>query len=138
MAKKPVDPEAAAAIAPDKIKPQELATRLADPDFRARVEDAVASLPPEKAAELVALLEASIRRRKIELVGYLAAAVVLLLGMVIAIYAYGAAAEGRFVGWVFILPLALAGLVMIAVGRAARRAEEAERQKRAARAAPGV
>lgn len=138
MAKKTVDREAADAIAPDKIKPQELATRLADPAFRARVEEAVANLPPERAAELVALLEASIRRRKIELVGYLAAAVVLLVGMVIAIYAYGAAAEGRFVGWVFILPLALAGLVMIAVGRAARKAEEADRRKSSAGAGPGV
>ena len=135
--KDPPPPATADAPAPAQ-KPKELAEQLADPAFRERIEQAIGALPPEKAAELVALLEASIRRRKIELVGYLAAAVVLLLGMVIAIYAYGAAAQGRFVGWVFILPLALAGLVMIAVGRAARRAEEAERRKSSARAAPGV
>jgi|GEM_PF-3448779 len=126
----PLDPEAATAIAPEHIKPKELASRLADPEFRERVEAAVANLPPDKAAELVALLEASIRRRKIELVGYLAAAGVLLVGMVIAIYAYGTAREGRFVGWVFMIPLALAGVVMILVGRAAKQAEAEERRKK--------
>ena len=62
--------------------------------FRERIEQGISALPPEKAAELVALLEASIRRRKIELFGYIASAVVLLLGMVIAVYVYGRAAHG--------------------------------------------
>ena len=97
----PVSDDAVAAIAePATIKPQELAERLADPEFRERVEAAIASLPPDKAVELVALLEASIRRRKIELFGYLASAAILLVGMVIALYAFGAAAQGTFIGWV--------------------------------------
>lgn len=60
------DAEAAAAVEPSTVKPRELAERLADPEFRERIETAISHLPPEKAAELVALLEASIRRRKIE------------------------------------------------------------------------
>ena len=135
----PVSDDAVAAIAePATIKPQELAERLADPEFRERVEAAIASLPPDKAVELVALLEASIRRRKIELFGYLASAAILLVGMVIALYAFGAAAQGTFIGWVFLVPLALAGVVMIAVARAARTAEAADRRKASARAASGV
>lgn len=138
-ARDPVRDEAVAAIAePATIKPQELAARLTDPAFRERVEAAVANMPPEQAAELVALLEASIRRRQIELVGYLAAAAILLVGMVVALYAFGAAAEGTFVGWVFLIPLGLAGVVMIGVARAARRAEAADRRKASPRAAPGV
>lgn len=115
---------------PQKLQAGELADRLKDPAFRSRVEDAIANLPPEKAAELVTLLEASIRRRKVELIGYLAAAGVLLVGMVLALYAYGAAEEGRFVGWLFLIPLALAGVVMIVVGRLAKRAEDADRKAR--------
>jgi hypothetical protein len=120
-------PNAPAPLDLTAVKPQELAERLADPVFQSRIEHAIEHLPPDKAAELVALLESSIRRRKIELFGYLAAAGVLLVGMIGALYAYGAAAEGRFVGWVFLMPLALAGLVMVLVGRMAKNAEAAER-----------
>ncbi|HVK73199.1 MAG TPA: hypothetical protein VM734_07745 [Kofleriaceae bacterium] len=103
------------------VKPKDLSERLADPTFRAQIEDAIANMPPEKAAELVAMLEDSLRRRKIELVGYLAAAVLLLVGMVLALWFYGSASQGTFVAWVFLIPLALAGLVMTLVGRLARR-----------------
>lgn len=131
MAKPRRDPPPAA-DAPPPIKPKELAEQLNDPAFRERIEQAIAALPPEKAAELVALLEASIRRRKVELIGYIAAAVVLLIGMVIAVYAYGKAAHGQFIGWVFLAPLAAAGVIMIAVARWAAKREATERQQRSA------
>lgn len=132
MAKPRRDPPPPAADAPPPIKPKELAEQLNDPAFRERIEQAISALPPEKAAELVALLEASIRRRKIELFGYIASAVVLLLGMVIAVYTYGRAAHGQFIGWVFLAPLAAAGVIMIAVARWAAKREAAERQQRSA------
>ncbi|MBK7071968.1 MAG: hypothetical protein IPH44_06670 [Myxococcales bacterium] len=132
MAKPRRDPPPPAADAPPPIKPKELAEQLNDPAFRERIEQAISALPPEKAAELVALLEASIRRRKIELFGYIASAVVLLLGMVIAVYVYGRAAHGQFIGWVFLAPLAAAGVIMIAVARWAAKREAAERQQRSA------
>jgi peptidoglycan/LPS O-acetylase OafA/YrhL len=102
-------------------KQVDLAKRLADPAFQAQIEQAIAALPPERAAELVHMLEQSMRRRKIELVGYLAAAVVLLVGMVVALYVFGTAHGNSFIAWVFLVPLTLAGLVMIVVGRVARR-----------------
>ena len=132
MAKPRRDPPSPAADAPPAIKPSELSEQLNDPAFRERIEQAIAALPPEKAAELVALLEASIRRRKIELFGYIASAVVLLIGMVIAVYTYGRAAHGQFIGWVFLAPLAAAGVIMIAVARWAAKREAAERQQRSA------
>lgn len=129
--KDPPPPATADAPAPAQ-KPKELAEQLADPAFRERIEQAIGALPPEKAAELVALLEASIRRRKVELIGYIAAAVVLLIGMVIAMYTYGRAAHGQFIGWVFLVPLAAAGVIMIGVARWAAQREAAERQQRSA------
>jgi peptidoglycan/LPS O-acetylase OafA/YrhL len=104
---------------PDASK--ELAERLADPAFREQIEAAVRALPPEKAAALVEMLETSLRRRRIELAGYIAAAVLLLVGMVVALYIYGSSDHGDFVGWIFLIPLALAGLVMVLVGRFADR-----------------
>jgi peptidoglycan/LPS O-acetylase OafA/YrhL len=114
------------------LKPKELAEQLADPAFRERIEQAISALPPEKAAELVALLEASIRRRKIELFGYIASAVVLLLGMVIAVYTYGRGGSRPVHRVVFLAPLAAAGVIMIAVARWAAKREAAERQQRSA------
>jgi peptidoglycan/LPS O-acetylase OafA/YrhL len=102
-------------------KPGDLAQRLEDPAFREQIEQAIQNMPPEKAAELVAMLEVSLRRRKIELVGYLGAALVLLLGMIGALYYYGTSDHGDFVGWVFLLPLGAAGAIMMLVGRWADR-----------------
>ncbi|MEZ4402728.1 MAG: hypothetical protein R3B06_22090 [Kofleriaceae bacterium] len=126
---KPSAASPAAATLPTDIKPAELAERLNDPAFRQRIEDAIGNLPPDKAAELVVLLEASINRRKIEMLGYLAAAGVMLVGMVIALYVYGKSDGTEFLGWVFLFPLALAGLVMILVARWARRSEAAARAR---------
>ena len=98
-------------------KPLDITDRLADPAFRAQIEEGIKNMPPEKAAELVAMLEASLRRRKIELYGYLGAAVVLLIGMVVALYIYGATDHGNFMSWIFLIPMGLAGGVMWFVGR---------------------
>ena len=116
-----------------EIKPVELAKQLEDPAFRERIETAVANLPPDKAAELVALLESSMQRRKVELLGYVGAAMVLLVGMVLALYAYGRADANQFRGWLLLLPLAAAGLIMIAVARWAKKREIEDRQQRSAR-----
>jgi len=100
-----------------KEKPADLAQRLNDPAFRAKIEEGLKNMPPEKAAELVAMLETSLRRRKIELYGYVAAAVVMLVGMVVALYIYGATDHGNFMSWIFLVPMALGGAVMWFVGR---------------------
>jgi hypothetical protein len=100
-----------------KAKPVDLSDKLNDPAFRAQIEEGLKNMPPEKAAELVAMLEASLRRRKIELYGYLGAAVVMVVGMVVALYIYGATDHGNFMSWIFLIPMGLAGAVMWFVGR---------------------
>ncbi|HUQ06770.1 MAG TPA: hypothetical protein VM261_29910 [Kofleriaceae bacterium] len=98
-------------------KPLDLSERLNDPAFRTQIEEGLKNMPPEKAAELVAMLEASLRRRKIELYGYIGAAAVMLVGMVTALYIYGATDHGNFMSWIFLIPMGLAGAVMWFVGR---------------------
>lgn len=105
---------------------KDLAQRLQDPAFQADIEKAVRELPPERAAELVAMLEASMRRRKLELLGYLAAAAIVVVGMVGALIVMGSGEGGTFLGWVFLIPLALAGLVMWLVGKKARASQPAK------------
>lgn len=117
----PTAAEVAAGTAPTgAVAAKDLAQRLQDPAFQADIEKAVRELPPERAAELVAMLEASMRRRKLELIGYLAAAAIVVVGMVGALIVMGSGDGGTFLGWVFLLPLALAGLVMWLVGKKAR------------------
>ena len=106
--------EAGAVVAKD------LAARLSDPAFQTEIEQAIRELPPDRAAELVAMLEASVRRRRIELYGYLLAAVVVIVGMIGALLIMGSVEDGRFVGWIFLIPLALAGLVMTVIGKRAK------------------
>ena len=120
--------------ATEKKKPLELSDRLNDPAFRAQIEEGLKNMPPEKAAELVAMLEASLYRRKMELYGYVGAAAVLLVGMVVALYIYGATDHGNFMSWIFLIPMGLAGGVMWLVGRwsnAERKKSKAAKDARA-------
>jgi cadmium resistance protein CadD (predicted permease) len=60
------------------------------------------------------------RKRKIMLGGYLAALLLLVGGQVGAFFIYATAPADRFVGWVFLIPFALVGVVLWGFGRLAR------------------
>ena len=60
-----------------------------------------------------------LRKRKLQLAGYLVAMALWLAGMLFALVLYGTA-EG-FVGWVFLLPFGLVGLTLWAFGKWAER-----------------
>lgn len=83
---------------------------------------AIAQLSPEEAQFFLDRLERAIRKRKIQLTGYLVGMIVWFIGMVGALYVYGSSAEGSFVGWVFIVPFAFVAIVLILFGRWAERA----------------
>lgn len=89
---------------------------------------AIEKLTPDEAAFFVDKLEAAIRKRKIQLMGYLAAMFVWLLGMVGALIWYGT--HDGFVGYVFILPFGFVGVTLWAFGTWAA--------KVGAKAAPGL
>jgi hypothetical protein len=89
---------------------------------------AIEKLTPEEAAFFVEKLEAAIRKRKIQLMGYLVAVFLGLIGMLGGLVYYGTH-EG-FTGWVFLLPFAIMGLTLWAFGTWAA--------KVGAKAAPGL
>jgi hypothetical protein len=127
MAAKPTKDTPPAAAG--KVSSKDLAERLKDPAFQKDIEQAVRELPPERAAELVAMLEASMQRRKLELYGYIAAAVLVLIGMIGAVIMMGTGQSGSIISWVMLLPLALAGLVMWRVGKKARAGAPAAKKR---------
>lgn len=76
---------------------------------------AVEKLSPDEAAFFLLKLELAIKKRKIQLVGYLVAMLVWVLGMVLALAYFGIATG--FVGWVFLMPFALVGVILYAFGK---------------------
>ena len=70
----------------------------------------------------VRALELAMRKRRVLLAGYLATILALIVGMIWALYIYGATlGSGQFMAWVFLVPLTLAGSIMFLFGRYARR-----------------
>lgn len=80
---------------------------------------AVEQLSPEEAAFFVHKLEMALRKRKIQITGYLVAMVVWLVAMTLAM-AYAGTHDG-FVGWVFLLPFGFVGVILYTFGRWAER-----------------
>jgi len=100
VAEKPEDPLVAKAFNADKH--EELAR-------------AIEQLDPEAAQYFLEKLERAIRKRKIQISGYLAAMLVWVVGMMFALAYYGMA-EG-FVGWVFLAPFGAVGVVLYVFGK---------------------
>lgn len=98
-------------------KPAEdpLVAKAFNADKHEELARAIEQLNPEEAAFFLEKLERAIKKRKIQITGYLAAMLVWVLGMMFALVYYGMA-QG-FVGWVFLAPFGLVGVVLYAFGR---------------------
>jgi hypothetical protein len=91
----------------------------ADDAFDVNKQDAIAEaikhLSKDEAALFLFALEMKLRKRKIQLVGYLVAMAVWLAGMLFALVVFGMASG--FVGWVFLVPFALVGVILWTFGK---------------------
>ena len=86
-----------------------------DADKHLALAKAIEKLDPEEAAYFLWKLEVAIRKRKIQIMGYLVAMLVWLAGMLFALVYYGT--HDGFVGWAFLLPFALVGVILFAFGK---------------------
>ena len=93
----------------------ELVASAFDADKHEELARAIEKLNPEEAAFFLAKLEAAIRKRKIQITGYLVAMAVWVIGMMGALIWYGS--SDGFVAWVFLAPFALVGLTLYGFGR---------------------
>ncbi len=92
-----------------------LVAKAFDADKHDELARAVQQLDPEEAAFFLAKLERAIKKRKIQLLGYLVAMLAWALGMVFAFVWYGT--HSGFVGWAFLLPFAVVGLILYVFGK---------------------
>lgn len=90
-----------------------------DPAKQDELAAAIKKLKPEEAAFFLWKLETSVRKRKAQLTGYLVAMGVWLVAMLGALVIYGT--TSGFVGYVFLIPFALVGVILWAFGKWADR-----------------
>src|SRR5258705_14018494 len=107
-------------------RPDDMVEQAFDPERQDVLAEAIEKLSPEEAQYFLDKLERAVRKRKIQLTGYLAAIIMWLIGMVTALYVYGSSPEGAFVGRVFIVPFGAVAIVLIAFGRWSERAGKAD------------
>jgi hypothetical protein len=80
---------------------------------------AIAQLEPEEAAFFLHKLEMALRKRKIQLGGYLAAMVAWLAGMTLALIYFGM--HDGSTAWAFIVPFGIVGAILYGFGTWAER-----------------
>jgi hypothetical protein len=97
-----------------KAEEDPLVAQAFDADKHDALAKAIEQLSPDEAAFFLWKLEVALRKRKIQLLGYLVAMVMWLVGMVGALAYYGM--TSGFVGWVFIAPFAVVGVVLYVFG----------------------
>jgi hypothetical protein len=81
---------------------------------------AIAQLKPDEAAFFLHRLEAALRKRKIQLSGYLVAMVAWLVGMTLALMYFGM--NDLSAAWAFIVPFGAVGAILYGFGTWANRA----------------
>ena len=100
-----------------------LVAQVFDGDKNDKVLDAIKQLSPEEAEFFLFKLENAIRKRKIQISGYLAAMLVWAIGTFFALVYFGT--HDGFTGWAFLAPFGAVGLVLFAFGKWAEKVGKA-------------
>jgi hypothetical protein len=96
--------------------------RLVDQAFNAPHDElarAVEKLSPAEAQHFLNKLEAAMRKRKVQIVGYLVAMFAWIAAMMLALVWY--ATHDGFAGWVFVVPFGIVGAILYGFGKWAER-----------------
>ncbi len=104
-----------------KAKEQEdpLVAKAFDASQHEKLAEAIENLSPDEAQFFLTKLEAALKKRRLQLLGYLVAMVVWLIGTVFALVYFGT--HDGFSGWVFLLPFFFVGIILLVFGRWAER-----------------
>ena len=70
----------------------------------------------------IAILEKTMRKRRLMLIGNLLALLIMIIGTLAAFVVYANRDEGQFMAWVFLLPFGIGGAVLNIFGRMATKA----------------
>ena len=99
-----------------------LVAQAFDKDKHVELAKAIGKLNPDEAAYFLLKLELAIKKRKIQILGYLVAMGVWLVGMLFALAYFGT--HDGFTGWVFLAPFGAVGLVLWGFGKMAERVDK--------------
>ena len=99
-----------------------LVAKAFDKDKHVELARAIEKLSPEEASYFLGKLEIAIKKRKIQITGYLVAMGVWVTGMVFALAYFGT--HDGFVGWVFLAPFGLVGIVLWGFGKIANKLDQ--------------
>src|SRR5438067_823114 len=90
----------------------------------------VSKLSPDEAQFFVDKLERALRKRRLQLIGYLVAMLVWALGMLVAFGVYLTADKGTFIAWVFLAPFGVVGVILWGFGRWSERVGGKDKPKK--------
>lgn len=107
---------------------------LGDKPSHEELARAIAQLKPEEAAFLLHRLEMALRKRNIQVTGYLVALVAWLAGMTLALIYFGA--NDASAAWAFIVPFGIAGAILYGFGTWAERVSKRPPPSRTAQPPP--
>jgi hypothetical protein len=107
--------------APPPSRGAELAAEAVETLDAASIEEQIAALPPEEAAMFARILEITLARRRVMLIGYILALVTIVVGTFFALYVIGRYGPDVFLLWVLLVPVALTGAVLYGFGRWSKR-----------------
>ena len=94
-----------------------LVEKAFDKNKHAELARAVEQLSPDEAQFFLDKLERALKKRRLQLIGYLVAMLVWAVGMLLAFGVYLTTEPGHFVGWVFLAPFAVVGVILYAFGK---------------------
>jgi hypothetical protein len=106
-------------VAKAKAQEDPLVAKAFDAKQHTALAEAIENLSPEEAQFFLVKLEAALKKRRLQLLGYLVAMVVWLIGTVFALVYFGT--HDGFSGWVFLLPFLAVGIILMVFGRWADR-----------------
>jgi hypothetical protein len=106
-------------VAKAKVEEDPMIAKAFDAKEHGALAEAIENLSPDEAQFFLTKLEAALKKRRLQLIGYLVAMIVWLVGTVLALAYYGT--HDGFSGWVFLVPFAFVGLILFAFGRWAER-----------------
>ena len=85
------------------------------------IEEELKKLSPEEAAVFVEMLELAMKKRRMMLLGYIIALLVLIGGTVFSLWAYATREPGTFIGWALLVPFAGVGVVFVVFAKLTKR-----------------
>lgn len=107
---------------PQSMDGAALADAAGDPERQARLAAAIEKLTPDEAQKVLDILEREMKKRSIQLYGYITSGIVLIIGMLGVLVYWGSVPEGTPIAWTIPIPFLFVAIILWVFGRWSNRA----------------